>query len=52
MLSFSSVGDVIIIHGVNVITFLKAWILSFSSEGDVIFFEFLDVTFLIVEDVF
>jgi hypothetical protein len=51
MLSFSSVGDVIIIHGVYVIIFLKAWMLSFSSVGDVIIFEFLDVIFLFGEDV-
>jgi hypothetical protein len=33
MLSFSSVGDVIILHGVNVFI-LKAWMLSFLSVED------------------
>jgi hypothetical protein len=33
------------------LSFLKDWMLSFSSVEDVIIFEFLEVIFLIIEDV-
>jgi hypothetical protein len=58
MLSFSSVEDVIIFHGVNVTFFEGLDVIIFKCRGyyhfycvNVIIFEFLDAIFLIVEDV-
>jgi hypothetical protein len=58
MLSFSSVEDVIIFHGVSVIIFEGLDVIIFKCRGyyhfygvNVISFEFLEVIFLIVEDV-
>ncbi len=50
MLSFSSVEDVIIFHGVNVFI-LKAWMLSFSSVEDVIIFHDVKVIIFYFLDV-
>ncbi len=58
MLSFTSVEDVIIFHGVSVIIFEGLDVIIFKCKGcyhfygvNVIIFEFLEVIFLIVEDV-
>jgi hypothetical protein len=58
MLSFSSVEDVIIFHGVSAIIFEGLYFIIFKCRGcyhfygvNVIIFEFLEIIFLIVEDV-
>jgi hypothetical protein len=50
MLSFPSVEDVIIFHGVKV-SILNSLILSFSSVGDVIIFHGVNVIIFVGPDV-